>query len=228
MSGAERITVEAARRILGVDKFCDAAALRAAFNKTVKASHPDHGGSEQALTRTLEAYRVLEAWQGAADASFTAADTGSQRLEISLAVAMKGGKTVTRLADGRRIALTLPAGLRNGDRISAGGEVLSVRSRGRPDAFISGDDLCVTVRTTPAVLREGGRLRIRTPTGSCMVWVPKQIGTNRIVRILGKGLPPRGRHPQGSLIIKLVVGKPGKETGAKSKLKRFASDWAAA
>lgn len=225
MSGAERITIEMARRILAVDKKCDANALRAAFNKAVKASHPDHGGTEQSLTRTLEAYRVLEAWQTAADATFESADPASQRLEISLAVAMKGGRTVTRLADGRRISLTLPAGLRNGDKVSAAGEVLSIQTHARPDAFISGDDLCVTVRTTPLVLQEGGRLRVRTPTGSCLVWVPKQVGTNRIVRILGKGLPARGRHPQGSLIIKLVVGKPAKETAAKSKLKRFATSW---
>jgi hypothetical protein len=41
--------------------------------------------------------------------------------------------------------------------------------------------------------------------------------TKRIVRIQGKGLPPRGRHPQGALINKLVVGKPAQETPSKSK-----------
>jgi len=230
MKASARISVEQARRVLGVAKDCDPAALRRAFNKAAKKAHPDHGGTQEAFGLALEAFQMLQGLHSAAEApAVEPVSPLGPRLEISLTVALKGGRTVTRLADGRRIAITVPPGMRNGDRIAAGGETLCVNIRGRPDAFVSGDDLCITAPTTAAVLREGGRVRVKTPAGPYDIWVPKQVGTNRIVRIPGKGLPARGQHPQGSLIIKLIAGKPGKEGGAaKSKLKRFSSSWAAA
>jgi curved DNA-binding protein len=230
MKASARISVEQARRVLAVAVDCDPAALRKAFNKAAKKAHPDHGGTQEAFALALEAFQLLQGLHSAADETvLDAVSPLGPRLEITLTVALKGGRTVTRLSDGRRLAITTPPGMRNGDKIAAGGVTLSVNIRGRPDAFVSGDDLCVTAQTTVAVLREGGRVRVKTPSGPYDIWVPKQVGTNRIVRIPGRGLPARGRHPQGALIIKLVAGKPGKESGgAKSKLKRFSSSWAAA
>lgn len=229
MSGTDRISVEEARRILAVSADADAGTLRAAFNKAAKACHPDHGGRDEDLRRTLEAYRVLEAWLAVKTAPKAETDSRQGvRLEITPVIAVSGGRTVTRLPDGRKVALTLPAGLRNGDKVSAAGEVLSVFIRGRPELFVSGDDLCLTVKVGAALLREGGRVKIKTPFGQRMVWVPKQVGTNRIVRVLGHGLPAQGKHAQGAMILKLVLDKKIKETPSRSKLRRFSSDWAAA
>lgn len=228
MKNAGRITVEAARRLLNVKPDADADALRAARNRAVMRAHPDHGGTEDALRDVLEAHKILEAMLGVDAANDEPAAPRGPRLEITPSIAMAGGRTVTRLADGRKVALNLPAGLRNGDRVSASGELLTVSVKGRPEVFVSGDDLCMTIKASPDLLRDGGRLKIRTPTGSCLVWIPKQTGSNRIVRVLGRGLPARGRHPQGALILKLVPDQPAKDTPAKAKRKRFGLAWAQA
>lgn len=211
--------METARRLLGVEPGIDADALRSARNRAAMNAHPDHGGTEEALRLVLEAHQMLDAML-ALDVDAEPLKS-SPRLAITPSIAMNGGRTATRLPDGRRIVLSLPPGLRSGDRVSAGGELLKVDIAGRPELFVSGDDLCMTVRAAAPLLINGGRLKVRTPGGAFFVWVPRQVGTNRIVRVLGKGLPARGRHPQGALILKLVPEKSGKETSAKSKRRRF-------
>jgi curved DNA-binding protein len=230
MGAGDSMTTEEARRILGVMAGADAAALRAAFNHAVKAAHPDGGGSGEALRLTVDAYRFLDGRTDATDDDLhfdasAAAGAGLPRLEITPTLAVIGGRLVTRLPDGRRVAITLPAGLRQGDRISAKGSLLSVVVKGRPELFVSGDDLCLTVRTSEATLRDGGRIKIKTPSGSRLVWVSRQVGTNHIVRIPGQGLPATPRHAVGSMILKLVADKPIKPTKTQTKRKGFASAW---
>ncbi len=233
MGVGDGMTMEEARRILGVTANADAAALRAAFNSAVKAAHPDGGGSGDALRRTVDAYRFLDGRTDPADddlhfeASTGGVDAGAPRLEITPTLAVIGGRLVTRLPDGRRVAVTLPAGLRQGDRLSASGMALSVVIKGRPEHVrrSGGDDLCLTIRTNEAIMRDGGRLKIKTPAGSRMVWVSRQVGTNHIVRIPGQGLPATRTHPVGSMILKLVAEKPVKPTKTQAKRKGFTSAW---
>jgi curved DNA-binding protein len=161
------------------------------------SAHPDHGGSEDALRLVIEAYSIL------IGESEPGPDT-LQRLEITPTIAMLGGKHQTRLADGRRIAISLPAGLRNGDKVSAGGAMLTIRIKAGGGVFVSGDDLCMQIKASTTLLANGGRVKVKTPAGYCVVWIPKQVGSNRIVRVLGRGLPPRGRYSQGALLIKLI------------------------
>ena len=100
--------------------------------------------------------------------------------------------------------------------------------RGGPEEFVSGDDLCLVVRASPTLLANGGKLKVKTPLGYCLVWVPQQVGTNHIVRVLGRGLPARGRHAQGALVLKLEPLKAAGATSSKSSRKGSRSGWAAA
>jgi curved DNA-binding protein len=222
------MTVEAARRLLTVGPGADAEALRAARNKAVMTAHPDHGGTEDGLRDVLEAYKVLAVWLGFEAAPDDDRAPADPRLEITPTIAVNGGRQITRLPDGRKIAIVLPAGLRAGDKVSAGGMHLTVAISGRPELFVSGDDLCMVVKASANLMANGGRVKIKTPAGACLVWIPKQLGTNRIVRVLGRGLPPRGKHPQGALIIKLSPESAATDTAAKTKRKRFGGAWAAA
>lgn len=229
MGVGDNMTTEEARRILGVAATDDAQTLRAAFNAAVKHAHPDGGGSDASLRACVEAYRYLEGRLGFAEQDEAAFDHSPAlpRLEITPTLAVIGGRLVTRLPDGRRVAITLPMGLRQGDQLSANGVVMSVVVKGRPEIFVSGDDLCLTVRTTEQIMRDGGRIKIKTPSGSKMLWVSRQVGTNHIVRIPGQGLPATKRHAQGSMILKLVAHKPVKTSKTQAKRKGFAAAWAA-
>lgn len=225
MSGPVRMTVEAARRLLSVEAGIDADALRTARNRAVMDAHPDHGGTEDALRLVLEAYALLEAVLNGAEPPV---EPGPPRMEISPALAMNGGRVITRLPGGRKLAITLPPGLRTGDRIAAGTTTFKVAIAGTPELFVSGDDICMVVKANPGLIVNGGRLKVQTPAGACVVWVPKQLGGARIVRVLGRGLPARGRHPQGALLIKLSSQGAAKDSPAKTKRRRFGSSWAAA
>lgn len=227
MGVGDGMTTEQARRILGVAASVDAAALRSAFNAAVKRAHPDGGGSDEALRACVDAYHFLDGRIGFAEEDTTFdSRPGLPRLEITPTLAVIGGRLVTRLPDGRRVAITLPAGLRQGDQLSASGVVLSVVIKGRSDMFVSGDDLCLTVRTSEQIMRDGGRIKIKTPSGPKMLWVSRQVGTNHIVRIPGQGLPATRRHGQGAMILKLVAHKPVKPSKSETKRKGFASAWA--
>jgi curved DNA-binding protein len=219
-------TVEA-RRILGVAAGCDAATLRAAFNAAVKHAHPDGGGSDAALRACVEAYRFLDGRLGVSEEEVELdIQPGLPRLEITPTLAVIGGRLITRLPDGRRVAITLPAGLRQGDQLSASGVTMAVMIKGRPEMFVSGDDLCLTVRTTEQIMRDGGRIKIKTPAGVKMLWVSRQVGTNHIVSVPGMGLPATRRHAQGAMVLKLVASTPVKPTKSQVKRKGFAANWA--
>jgi curved DNA-binding protein len=207
------MTMEAARRLLSVAADADAEVLKSARNKAMMSAHPDHGGTEDSLRLVIEAYAVLIG-------ESEAAPPGFDRLEITPSIAMLGGRHVVRLMDGRRIAISLPAGLRHGDKVSAGGAMFSIRIKGGGGVFVSGDDLCMQIRASNALLTSGGRLKVKTPAGYCLVWVPKQVGSNRIVRVLGRGLPPRGRYPQGALLIKLIPEQAANDAAKPAKKKR--------
>jgi curved DNA-binding protein len=214
------LTIEAARRLLSIGPGVDAEALKTARNRAMMSAHPDHGGSEDALRLVIEAYAVLTGEREPA--------ARPETLEISVAVAMTGGRQIVRMGDGRKLAIVLPAGLRSGDKVGAAGTLMSVAIRGRPEEFVSGDDLCLVVRAGAALLANGGKLKVKTPVGYCLVFVPKQVGTNRIVRVLGRGLPARGRHPQGALVLKLEPLKAAGAPSSKPSRKGARPGWAAA
>ena len=123
------------------------------------------------------------------------------------------------------MAISLPAGKRHGDKINVTGSVLTVVIKGRPGMFVSGDDLCMSLSAPESVLRDGGRVKLKTPAGSRVVWIPKRTGANHIVRIPGQGLPSTDRHPrQGALVLKLTLAVEVK-TKTEAKRSGFSSLW---
>lgn len=215
-----------ARRVLGVSETSTADEIRAAYRSAVKTAHPDHGGTAEELRLTLEAWRVLDGRPPQPDPESEASASSAHRLEITPVIAVVGGRMITRLPDGRKAAITLPPGLRQGDKIMASGVRLTITIKGRPEMFVSGDDLCMSIRANPSVFREGGQLKIKTPTGSRMVWI-STVGANNIVRIQGQGLPATSRHKQGALLLKLIPDPGGKDTAAKPKRRPFGARAAA-
>ena len=194
----------------------------------LKRAHPDHGGSDEMLRMVLEAYEQLDENAAHVDKGFTASAPMADRLEITPVIAMVGGRVTTRLPDGRRVSVNLPQGLRQGDKVKVKDLVMSVTIKGRREMFVSGDDLCMMVRTTAQVMLEGGRVTVKMPAGPKTLWVSRPADSNHIVRVMGQGLPATRRHKQGSLILKLVPERGPKESRLRAKVKKFATDWAPA
>lgn len=228
------MTRDQARKVLDVSIRATSEEIRVAYRAKLMTAHPDQGGTDEMLRLVLEAFKTLDESSQAQTASSGGASSSrrgpapQERIEITPSIAMVGGRVATRLSDGRRISVNLPAGLRQGSKIKVKDAVLGVHIKGRKELFVSGDDLCMMVRVNPQVLLDGGRVSVKTPKGVRTVWVTKPVGNNNIVRIAGQGLPATSKHKQGNLILKLVPSRLSKNSKLAAKLKKFTGDWATA
>jgi curved DNA-binding protein len=148
-------------------------------------------------------------------------------LSITPRLALQGGLIQKSLADGRVLEIRLPPGLRTGDSVRAGGVVLPVTVQSDPAMLVRGHDVWVTVPVPPGTLAEGGRIALDTPMGRRIVWITKKAGERGLVRIVGQGLPARGRHPRGCLFIRLTQAPRSTDSAARTLLRRFQAAWAA-
>lgn len=225
------MTLRMAREVLGVSSLSTPAEVRAAFREAAKRAHPDAGGSDGAFRQVVDAYRRLRnpvIDDGLAPPPARRAEpTADPRLTIAPITALLGGVAEHRLPDGRTIRITLPAGLRCGDKVRAGGAKLEVYVRAEGGVLVRGHDLWMTAHLSPATLKKGGRISLETPLGKRIVWITKKASERGLVRLEGQGLPARGRHPKGHLFIRLAQTAGGTDSAAVSLLRRFAAAWAA-
>lgn len=226
---APEMTLKMAREVLGVGADATPAELRQAFRAAAKYAHPDQGGDERAFHQVVEAYRRL---QEPLRDSLTQAPTRSRPtsrpdLEVTPQVALEGGDVDHQLPDGRLIRITLPPGLRSGDRVRAGGADLVVYVRAEDGVIVRGDDVWMTVKVSPATLRKGGRIKLQTPLGVRSVWIDRKAAERGLVRLENEGLPARGKRPRGHLFLRLAPTQGIADTAALALLRRFAAAWAA-
>lgn len=213
-----------ARAILGLGPLATPADARRAFRDAAKRLHPDRpNGDAEAFREALEAHRLLQGEHAALPAPRITED----RLSITPLMALNGGEREVMLADGRRIRITLPPGLRDGERLRAAEVTFSIAISTEDDAQVRGDDLWITAKLSAAVLADGGRVPVDTPLGQRIVWITRKAAERGLIRLEGQGLPARDRRPQGSLYIRLAADERPVESSARTLLKRFAAAWAA-
>jgi curved DNA-binding protein len=243
---ATSLTIRLASAVLGVPRDADAATVRRAFRQQAMRLHPDrHGGDAAKFREMLEAYRLIQAVRSleqrrreaeellkAPPPVYPAPAVRPEPLfrptiEIDPTEAMLGGARETELASGRKIRIELPAGLRPGELLRAGGETFRITVKPEGDTVVRGSDLWITAKVDANVLRAGGRVALTTPIGRRIVWISKKAGERRLVRLEGQGLPARGEEPAGHLFLRLVPEAERAESRARTLLRRFAEAWAA-
>jgi curved DNA-binding protein len=215
--------------LLGLDAGAGPDGLRGAYLAAVKTAHPDRpGGDAERLRRVIEAYDVLRAQPARASSLPTPSRPASQPLEITPAEAVTGGLKIVSIEGAGEASVRLPMGLRVGDIIAVSGVAMTVAIRGGGDMAVVGDHLCITLAVDPAVLAGGGTIEVSTPRGVRSVRISAQDAARRLARIADGGLPARGRHVQGDLVIKLKA-KPVEafESRTRVLLRRFTAAWAA-
>lgn len=222
-----------ARAVLGVGPAASPAELRRAFREAAKRAHPDRpGGDAERFREAVEAYRLLSE-PAPSDriiqppATVRKAAPDDRTLPITPLLALNGGVVLRDTADRRSLKITLPAGLRTGDLLRAGGDMFEIAVRGDGEIMVRGHDLWVTTPLHPHVLAQGGRVAVDTPLGRRVVWVTKKAGERGLVRLAGQGLPARGDHPQGHLFLRLTEQTRTTDTAARTLRRRFAAAWAA-
>ncbi len=217
--------LKTAREVLGVSSLSTAEEIQRAFRRAAKRAHPDSGGDPGAFQQLTEALARLTSPLDEPPAAEPR--PRDNRLAISPQEALIGGLASHTLADGRTIRITLPAGLRNGDKVRAGAEVLKVYVRAEAGVLVRGDDVWMTIKIAPATLKKGGRVGLDTPLGRRIVWITAKASERGLVRLEGQGLPPRGRHAKGHLFLRLAAEAEPADSAALSLLRRFAAAWAA-
>ena len=188
----------------------------------------------------------FEALFGGATGSRTAASQSmeadvEERLEVTLTEVMSGGRRAftVRLPslDGtvrqRRIDVTIPAGVRDGQRLRVAGEG-AVRADGsRGDLFLkvktmedsrfgrNGDDLSIRVEVGLTEAMLGAEVLVPTLEGKNLsMRVPPETSDGTRLRLRGQGLPLPGDRGHGDMVVRIDVQLPKNLTDPERDLFR--------
>lgn len=198
------LSVEDACARLGLSPDAPASALQGAFQQALKIARgtADHVPPES-YREILDAYRVLRMRDPAGgDRRF--ADWPSH-IPLTPAEAIVGGAKVGRLPTGRPFETRLPSALRDGDLVWVAGWLLQVRIDEGEDLAVRGDDIWITARKHPSLLRPGGRIQVESPAGPCSFRLSAEAIEVGLVRAPGHGLAPSRGHGQGDLYVRLIA-----------------------
>lgn len=239
------MTSKDACALLGLKGPAGGDALKTAFRKAAKAARPDQGGDEDKFRRVIEAYRLLEALEtGRAAAPEPKAarpaekpaekPTARPTLEITPSEALLGLVRQVEVANGKRLGLRLPAGLRTGETVRLAGQgqdgsdlMLTVAIRNEAGQRIIGDDLWLDCDVDRSVLTHGGRLKVQSPRGDHAVTVPPALPSPYRLRLKDLGLPAREGKAQGHLFLTLKPAVQARADPAGDRLNRFKRAWMA-
>lgn len=206
----------------------------AGFGASDFGEFADTGGGTSTRTRmrTGSIEDFLGGFGGAEPRSATRRPATRPRLEAEAEVTLEEVATGTKRLldlDGKRIEVTIPAGVADGQRIRFSGVTadkvdvyVSARVKPHPIFTRKGSDLHSEI---PLTLREallGGEVHVRTLTGRVALRIPPETQNGRVFRLAGKGLPKFRGEGRGDLYVKVRVVLPsGLTPEAKEVAKRF-------
>lgn len=134
-------------------------------------------------------------------------------LELDLQHAFRGGEVAITVA-GRRVTVTVPAGVRPGAKLRLRGQapgggdlLLAVRIEPHPDLTLEGDDLRTVARIPDHVAALGGSASVASLAGPIEVTVPPGSSGGRVLRLRGQGWPRKGGG-RGDQLVEVRVTVP--------------------
>jgi DnaJ-class molecular chaperone len=154
---------------------------------------------------------------------------------VSFEEAASGGVRRVVLPNGEQIDVKIPPGLKDGQQIRLRGRGGAGRNGGPPgDVLIQ-----VTVAPHPYFTREGrdlkidlpislkeallgGKVPVRTLSGTVSLSIPPHANSGKVLRLKGKGIPGAGEERTGDLYVRLIVTLPDEDD---SELRNFVERW---
>lgn len=149
--------------------------------------------------------------------------------EVTLAEVARGAERMVAV-DGRRLQVSIPAGVAEGAKIrlrgalkgaaGAGDVVITVRVLPDPRFERHGADLVTDLPLTLAEALLGAEVPVPTPTGSVKLRVRPNTQNGQEIHIAGRGLPRRGRGSdgRGDLIVRARVVLPTLDEKARDEI----------
>jgi DnaJ-class molecular chaperone len=154
---------------------------------------------------------------------------------VSFEEAANGGTRRVVLPNGEQIDVRIPSGLKDGQQIRLKGRGGAGRAGGPPgDVMIhvivaphpyftrDGRDLKIDL---PVTLKEavlGGKVPVRTLSGTVTLSIPPHSNSGKVLRLKGKGIPGAGQERTGDLYARLIVTLP---EGDDAELQSFVERW---
>jgi DnaJ-class molecular chaperone len=161
----------------------------------------------------------------------------SYGLTIDFVEAVNGAKKTVTVPDGKRLAITIPAGLQDGQTLRlkgkghpgiGGGEsgdaLVTVNVREHPVFRRHGDTIRSALDITLSEALSGGRIRVPTVSGAVNVSVPANSNTGDTLRLRGRGAMNRSTGKRGDHLLELRVKLPKR---ADDELRKMIADWEA-
>ena len=124
--------------------------------------------------------------------------TAEAEYPVDLLTAYRGGES-TFTVGGKRVTVTLPKGVRDGQKLRLRGQapgggdlLLVVRHQPHPVFDLDGDTVRVTVEVPAPVAALGGKVRVETLDGPVDMTLPTGSSSGRVLRLRGQGWPKKG------------------------------------
>lgn len=149
-------------------------------------------------------------------------------MEISFEDAYSGARKEFAI-DGRRIELTIPKGVKDGQKMRLAGQggegpagrgdlIVSIKVRPHQQFERRDDDLYVEVAVDYVVAALGGDVPVPTPSGRVTMRVPPGTSGGRTFRLPGQGMPKLNQDARGDLYAKVRVQVPEKLSDTEREL----------
>ena len=224
--------------------------VRNAFRTRLKEAHPDLNGGNDVMLRRLILARdlLMQDIKSGPDIIEPHAVTDSAiNLMISLEQALYGGEAfaevpaldhahpfepLTSLNQIKRLRVTVPAGLRDGERrhlasdSGAGAPPLfAVHIDAGPGRRVFGDDIWATAAIDERVFASGGRAVIDTPWGPREIDIDCAFPRGSSLCLKGLGLPAAGIRAAGDLHLRLEAREAPARAYSET-LSDFRQKWA--
>lgn len=143
---------------------------------------------------------------------------------VSLAQSQRRHEQEVRLPGGRRLSVSIPAGIRNGDQIRLSAKsvglagrtdlYLDIRVEKDPRFVVEGDDLSFNLPISiPEALR-GETIRIPTIGKPVELKLPRCAQNGKVLKLRGKGLVNRKTSQRGDMFVKLDLRMPDQLSGS--------------
>jgi len=144
-------------------------------------------------------------------------------LDAAFLDALNGATRRLTLPDGHVLDVKIPPGTVDGDILRLrgcgrpgrrggvpGDALIEIKVAGHPFFKQEGRDVHVEVPLSLAEAVLGGRIMVPTPAGPVSMVVKPYTETGTELRLRGAGVPPRGHHKAGNLLVRLrvVLGPP--------------------
>ncbi|GAH03032.1 unnamed protein product, partial [marine sediment metagenome] len=151
-------------------------------------------------------------------------------LELTLEEAFSGTTRTLGMADGKRLEVKIPSGVKDGSRVRISGKGAEGYGGVKGDLYLvtsvrphrlfrrRGDDLYVDVSVPLVVAMLGGEVKVTTPKGRLSLKIPPETQNGRVFRLARQGMPRLGSSSRGDLLARVRIVLPTKLTQREKEL----------